>query len=152
MKISLGMIMKFYKLNPKNVENKRSYVQHTQIIKIKARTVNKANLLDVVNDQLFDMGSDIEVLEINGSGYAIKQFNTIFIEASTIKPPRGSSYIPTPEPFNNARCGLINIQNDDLKCFEWCMKYHQTKQGKMMIELVCYVKLMIIIIILIFNI
>ena len=114
----------------KNVENKRSYVQHTQILKIKARTVNKANLLDVVNDQLFDMGSDIEVLEINGSGYAIKQFNIIFIEASTIKPPRGSSYIPTPEPFNNARCGLINIQNDDLKCFEWCMKYHQTKLEK----------------------
>ena len=48
----------------------------------------------------------------------------------TIKPPRASSYIKTPAPYNNSRCGLINIKNEkDNKCFEWCMKYNQTKKN-----------------------
>jgi hypothetical protein len=47
-----------------------------------------------------------------------------------IKKARGSSYIATPEPFNNSRCGLINIQNTDEKCFSWCLKYHQSEQIK----------------------
>jgi hypothetical protein len=43
---------------------------------------------------------------------------------------RGSSYIPTPEKYSNSNCGLINIKNNDQKCFKWCMKYHQTQQNK----------------------
>ena len=45
-----------------------------------------------------------------------------------IKPVRGSSYIPTPVKFSNPKCGLINIKNDDVECFKWCMKYHQSKK------------------------
>ena len=48
---------------------------------------------------------------------------------------RGTSYIPTPTPYNNPRCGLINTKNeDDDKCFYWCMKYHSSKQEKTMID------------------
>jgi len=43
---------------------------------------------------------------------------------------RGASYIPTPEPYTNPKCGLINIQNDDDKCFYWCTKYHHTDKSK----------------------
>ena len=39
--------------------------------------------------------------------------------------------MPTPAPYNNAKCGLINIKNEsDDECFKWCVKYHQTKQEK----------------------
>ncbi len=38
-------------------------------------------------------------------------------------------HIPTPAPYNNAKCGLINIRNADDKCFSYCMKYHQTGKG-----------------------
>ena len=49
----------------------------------------------------------------------------------TNKPQRGSSWIPTPDRYNNARCGLINIRNeDDVECFKWCVKYHQSKKEK----------------------
>ena len=41
-----------------------------------------------------------------------------------------ASYIPTPEPYNNPKCGLVNIQNKDDKCFEWCLKYHQSTKVK----------------------
>ena len=39
-------------------------------------------------------------------------------------------HIPTLAPYNNPKCGLINIQNTDNKCFSYCMKYHQTEKGK----------------------
>ena len=45
-----------------------------------------------------------------------------------IKAARGSSWIPTPERYSNAKCGLINIKNEDQECFRWCMKYHQSPQ------------------------
>ena len=34
---------------------------------------------------------------------------------------RGSSYIPTPAKFAYPNNGLINIKNNDDKCFKWCM-------------------------------
>ena len=46
------------------------------------------------------------------------------------KPARGSSYIPTPTRYSNAKCGLINIKNTDDECFRWCMLYHQSKKEK----------------------
>jgi hypothetical protein len=53
----------------------------------------------------------------------------LMVACYEIKPSRGSSYIPTPAPYNNAKCGLINIKNADDKCFSYCMKYHQTGKG-----------------------
>ena len=44
------------------------------------------------------------------------------------KAARSGSYIKTPEKYSNAKCGLINIQNKDDKCFMWCVKYHQPMQ------------------------
>ena len=43
---------------------------------------------------------------------------------------RGSSYIATPDEISNANCGLINIRNDDQKCFQWCLLYHQSEKTK----------------------
>ena len=47
-----------------------------------------------------------------------------------IRPLRAGSYIPTPERYSNSRCGLINVKNNDQECFRWCMRYHQSPQGK----------------------
>ena len=61
--------------------------------------------------------------------YGINRVEKIIIVLYQTKKSRGSSYIPTPPPYNNSRCGLINIKNeDDDKCFYWCMKYHSSKQ------------------------
>ena len=65
-----------------------------------------------------------------GTGWIIKKFLNIFIDIYETKPIRAASYIPTPQQFNNSRCGLINIQNDDQECFKWCMKYHQSAKDK----------------------
>ena len=67
---------------------------------------------------------------IEGSGWIIYRWHYIFVECLTTKPLRASSYIPTPEKYSNAKCGLINIQNKDQECFGWCMKYHQSEKKK----------------------
>ena len=65
-----------------------------------------------------------------GSGWSIKRFDTMFVIAHTNKTARGSSYIETPAKFSNPKCGLINIQNHDQKCFQWCLNYYQSNQTK----------------------
>ncbi len=67
---------------------------------------------------------------ITGSGWSVKSFDTMFGKAHTMKADRGSSYIPTPTKLANPKSGLINIQNHDIECFKWCMKYHQSPQSK----------------------
>jgi hypothetical protein len=65
-----------------------------------------------------------------GSDWRVDRFTRFIVACYTIRPPRASSYIPTPEPFTNPKCGLINIKNSDNKCFQWCLKYHQTNKSK----------------------
>ena len=59
-----------------------------------------------------------------------KKDTSLFCGCFEVKPVRGSSYIPTPEKYSNPKCGLVNIQNDDVECFKWCMRYHQTEKSK----------------------
>ena len=63
--------------------------------------------------------------------YSLTRVDKIIIVIYQTRKSRGSSYIPTPPPYNSPKCGLINIKNeDDDKCFYWCMKYHSSKQEK----------------------
>ena len=55
---------------------------------------------------------------------------SIDIDFYETKPLRAASYIPTPERYKHAKCGLINIQNPDQECFKWNALYHQTPKGK----------------------
>ena len=67
---------------------------------------------------------------LEGTEWKIKSINHFFIECISIRVARGASYIPTPSPYNNSKCGLINIRNEDQECFKWCMKYHQSPMDK----------------------
>ena len=42
-----------------------------------------------------------------GSEWRIYKVLFIYVKCFTDKPQRGSSWIPTPDRYNNARCGLI---------------------------------------------
>ena len=101
-----------------------------QTIKTKAVEVYSRDALDDVIDNLFD---SLERLFANmnhkQSGLTLIKIHNVFLESFSIVPIRGSSYIPTPDRFNN-KSGLINIQNDDNECFKWCVKYHQSAKVK----------------------
>ena len=44
----------------------------------------------------------------------------LYIDTANYEPLSGSSYIQLPKELNNSKKDLINIENNDLKCFMWC--------------------------------
>ena len=52
-----------------------------------------------------------------GSGWIAELIESQFINVSTYRPLSGSSYIKLPVELKNSKKGLINIKNNDQKCF-----------------------------------
>ena len=59
-----------------------------------------------------------------GSGWIIESIESQYINISTYRPLVGSSYIDLPIELKHPRKGLINIKNNDQKCFLWCHVRH----------------------------
>ena len=64
-----------------------------------------------------------------GSGWIIDSIESQYINISTHRPLAGSSngsrkYIDLPIGLKHSRKGLINIKNNDQKCFLWCHVRH----------------------------
>ena len=52
-----------------------------------------------------------------GSGWIIESIESQYINISTYRPLAGRSYIDLPNELKHSRKGLINIKNNDQKCF-----------------------------------
>ena len=52
-----------------------------------------------------------------GSGWIIELINFQYINISTYRPLSGRSYIKLPAELKSLKTGLINIKNNDQKCF-----------------------------------
>ena len=52
-----------------------------------------------------------------GSGWIIELINFQYINVSTYRPLSGRSYIKFPAELKSLKTGLINIKNNDQKCF-----------------------------------
>ena len=59
-----------------------------------------------------------------GSGWIVESIESQYINITTYKPLVGSSYIDLPIELRSPRKGLINIKNNDQKCFLWCHVRH----------------------------
>ena len=70
----------------------------------------------------------LERLKLHGSGWSIKAISHHKTRIYENRKLTASKYIPSPAELQNAKCGLINIRNDDNLCFKWCMLYHQSKK------------------------
>ena len=79
--------------------------------------------MEKVNEKFDDMSTI-------GSGHSLKKVISGQLTLYKGKKMRGSSYIATPDEISNANCGLVNIRNDDQKCFQWCLLYHQSEKTK----------------------
>ena len=74
-----------------------------------------------------------------GSGWIVELIESQYINVSTYRPLSGSSYIKLPVELKSPKKGLINIKNNDQKCFLWChvrhinlVKIHPERLGKPM--------------------
>ena len=59
-----------------------------------------------------------------GSGWIIEEIHNQYLNASAYSPLIGNTYIELPNGLKHAKKGLINIQNNDNKCFLWCHVRH----------------------------
>ena len=59
-----------------------------------------------------------------GSGWIVELIESRNINVSTYRPLSGSSYIKLPVQLKSPKKGLINIKNNDQKCFLWCHVRH----------------------------
>ena len=60
----------------------------------------------------------------DGSGWTIEEILGHYINIVKCVPLRGNSYLPLPEELRNSKKGLINLKNEDQKCFLWCHVRH----------------------------
>ena len=59
-----------------------------------------------------------------GSGWVIESVDAEYVNISIYSPLSESTYIELPQKLNNAKKGLINIKNNDNKCFPFCHIRH----------------------------
>ena len=82
-------------------------------------TLLESNVIDEVLEQIFeDLLAKIIVFNSNGSGWLLDEIKFLDVSIATYKPLLGSSFIPTPSKLVKKRA-LINIKNNDNKCFSW---------------------------------
>ena len=58
------------------------------------------------------------------SGWLIESTEAEYVNISIYNPLSGSTYIELPNKLRNPMKGLINIKNNDNKCFLWCHIRH----------------------------
>ena len=86
----------------------------------------EVNLDGTDADELYDVMVDrameaMATFQMRGSNWTFKSVIALEIHTVAYEPLRGSSYIPTPKAIANPKKGVINMKNNDDKCFLWCL-------------------------------
>ncbi|CAB4024710.1 zinc finger 771: PROVISIONAL [Paramuricea clavata] len=96
-------------------------------IYFKSKTGTATNFEDIestaAQNQLTIL-SKIETFQNLGSNWIILNIESHYINIAMYKPLKSSSYMKLPADICNPKCGLINMQNDDEKCFMWSHLRH----------------------------
>ena len=66
----------------------------------------------------------IDVWINKGSEWNVESIESQYINILTYRPLSGNSYVVLPVKLRSPRKGLINIKNEDQKCFLWCHVRH----------------------------
>jgi hypothetical protein len=88
--------------------NSETNQEVTNTVSVPNVTVHNKAEIPRAMDTLIEKGITMfENINHKGSGYTVKKINHVFLKSWTVKPLRGSSYIPTPKEFSNPKCCLL---------------------------------------------
>ena len=97
----------------------------------KAFTIkNSDQTIDALDQASEEVLNGVAVWLSGGSGWTIEEILGHYINIVKYVPFRGRSYMPLPEKLSNSKKGLINLKNEDNKCFLWCHVRHLNPQKK----------------------
>ena len=92
--------------------------------------LNEYEIIEALDKAAEELNNKIAVWLSEGSGWLIVEIRSHFVNIVKYLPLRGNSYLPLPEELRNSKKGLINIKNEDNKCFLWCHNRHKNPQKK----------------------
>ena len=91
----------------------------------------KYYLNDCFNEIIFRLENWIS----HRSGWIVESILNQYLNISSYKPLSGSTYCKVPKELSHPMKGLINIQNDDNKCFLWCHVRYLNCNGKNLLRI-----------------
>ena len=91
----------------------------------KAFTIlNSDDVIDALDKEAEEINNKIATWLSEGSGWKIEVILRHYVNIVKYLPLRGNSYLPLPKELRNSKKGLINLKNEDDKCFLWCHVRH----------------------------
>jgi len=107
----------------KEVEDGTIYQEPYFICKTKTVT-NKDQILEKIKLAEEEILNRIAEWISEGSQWAIDEVIHRYLKVVFYIPLRGNSFISLPKESRNSKKGLINLHNEDNKCFLWCHVRH----------------------------
>ena len=83
-----------------------------------------------LNDCFDEKNFRLENWISHGSGWIAEKIMNQYLNISSYQSLSGSTYCKLPKELSYPMKGLINIQNDDNKCFLWCHVRHLNCKSK----------------------
>ena len=80
--------------------------------------LHESDISGTVNTIIQDLGEKKQTFEKEGSCWLFNEILSIYININKYNPLRASSYIDLPKKVKDTKA-ILNIQNDDNKCFMW---------------------------------
>ena len=81
---------------------------------------HKFSLKNAFQEILYRIDNQIN----EGSGWIVELTESQYINISTYRPLSGASYMKLPAKLKSSKKELINIKNNNQKCFLWCHVRH----------------------------
>ena len=81
---------------------------------------NGVNIEEEIATVLRKLNNDFQNLETDGSGWSIDKIIKMEVKTVEYVPLTCSSYVPLPNKIMSKKA-VLNIVNDDQKCFIWCI-------------------------------
>ena len=81
--------------------------------------LNNDEIIEALDKAAEEINNKIAVWLSEGSGWIIVEIRSHFVNIVKYLPLRGNSYVPLPEELRHHKKGLINLKNEDNKCFMW---------------------------------
>ena len=106
--------------------NSKSFIIINEYVIIEVDKISR----DRLDKAAEEINNKIAVWLSEGSGWTIVEIRSHFVNIVKYLPLRGNSYLPLPEELRHHNKGLINLKNEDDKCFLWCHVRHLNPQKK----------------------
>jgi hypothetical protein len=88
--------------------------------------LNKRHIKEAIMKLLYQLQETIDAWDDNHAYWQLQHIIHIDFKIREYKPLSASSYIPTPKEIDNTK-SVMNIKNDDQKCFKYCLMYAKYK-------------------------